>query len=109
MCAGNAKRTTEQYIIELYNINTNIQVIGQYINALTPILHKCLIDENEWYAAPANLLSGQGCPACKVRFLSDKFRKTHEQYVEELAIANPDVEVIGEYVNAKTNIYGNNF
>lgn len=104
MCAGNAKKTTEQYINELYVVNPNVKVIGQYINALTPILHKCLIDENEWYITPANILSGEGCPECKNRFLHHKFRKTHEQYVADLSVINPDIEVIGEYINSKTNI-----
>ena len=31
-------------------------------------------------------------------------KKTHEEYVEELKIKNPTVEVIGEYVGAKTKI-----
>lgn len=31
-------------------------------------------------------------------------RKTHEEYVEELKIKNPTVEVVGKYVDAKTNI-----
>ena len=31
-------------------------------------------------------------------------RKTHKEYVEEVAIKNPNVEVVGEYINAKTKI-----
>lgn len=31
-------------------------------------------------------------------------KKTHEEYVKELAIKNPDVEVIGQYIDAKTKI-----
>ena len=31
-------------------------------------------------------------------------RKTHEEYVEELKIKNPNVEVIGKYINANTKI-----
>jgi len=29
-------------------------------------------------------------------------RKTHEQYVAEVAIKYPDIEVIGEYINSST-------
>ena len=31
-------------------------------------------------------------------------KKTHEEYISELKIKNPDVEVIGEYINANTDI-----
>lgn len=31
-------------------------------------------------------------------------KKTHEEYVEELKIKNPDIEVIGTYVNSSTSI-----
>ena len=58
------RKTYEQYIEELKTLNSNIIVIGVYINALTPILHKCLIDGYEWYASPANILFGTGCPKC---------------------------------------------
>ena len=32
-------------------------------------------------------------------------KKTHEEYVSELAIKNPSIEVIGEYIDAKTCVY----
>ena len=35
-----------------------------YINASTPIRHKCLIDGYEWDATPGNILFGYGCPRC---------------------------------------------
>lgn len=104
MCAGNAKRTTEEYILELRDVNPNVSVIGQYINALTPILHKCNIDNNEWNAAPSNMLLGQGCPECKKKLLSQKFSKSHEKYVEDVLVVNSDIDVIGQYINAQTPI-----
>ena len=35
-------------------------------------------------------------------------KKTHKEYVDELKIKNPYVEVIGEYINANTNYCKNN-
>ena len=64
-CAGNIKRTHEEYVLEVYEKNQYIEVIGQYINANTPILHRCKIDGCEWYASPYNILTGKGCPQCK--------------------------------------------
>ena len=31
-------------------------------------------------------------------------KKTHEEYVEELKVRNPTVEVVGRYIDAKTKI-----
>lgn len=103
-CAGNAKKTTYDYINELKNINCDIEVVDEYINANTPILHRCKIDGNVWSAAPANILSGRGCPECKFRILANTFMKTHEEYVNELNIYNPDIEVVEKYLGASIPI-----
>ena len=92
-------KTHEQYVEELKEVNPNIVVLENYINSWTKILHKCLIDDNEWYVNPANTLSGNGCPKC-----AGNIRKTHDEYVEEVFKVNPDIMVIGQYVNARTPI-----
>lgn len=91
-------KTHEQYVSELAAINPNIVVIDKYINSYTKIKHLCLKCGNEWIVKPNDLLQGNHCPQCSTR------RKSHEQYVAELAIKNPNIEVIGQYVNANTNI-----
>lgn len=57
-------KTTKQFIIELGEVNQDIEIIGEYINTNTPILCKCKIDGNKWFATPSNLLRGTGCPLC---------------------------------------------
>lgn len=54
----------EQYVEEVAKINSNIIVIGTYVNNITPILHRCAICNNEWYTNPTNILCGCGCPKC---------------------------------------------
>ena len=103
-CAGNAKKTQEEYIQELSILNPDIEVVEQYIGALVPILHHCKIDGNDWYASPANILSGRGCPECKARILSDIFVNSHEPYVAEIAAINPNIEVLEKYINSHTPI-----
>lgn len=93
------RKTHAQYIEELKNLNSNIIVIDTYINAITPILHKCLIDEHEWYATPANILFGTGCPKC-----GGTIKKTHDEYVDEVFSINSNIEVIEQYINARTPI-----
>lgn len=58
------KKDNDQYIKELLEINNNIDVLEEYINAHTNIKHKCKTCHYEWYARPGNILSGKGCPVC---------------------------------------------
>ena len=57
-------KTHEQYVKEVNIINSDIEVIGTYVNAKTPILHKCKIDGYVWSVAPDSILHGYGCPKC---------------------------------------------
>lgn len=93
------RKTHEQFILEMNEINPNIEILGEYINAKTKILCRCKIDGCEWMADPDHLLRGHGCPVCarkKVKNTVHK-RKTHEEFVSSCDKWNPDIEVLGEY------------
>lgn len=98
------KKTHEEYVEELAIKNTNVEVVEKYINANTPILHRCVIHDILWKTTPSRALQGVGCEECRI----EKFRqircKTHEQYVKEVANVNPDIIVIGKYTDARTQI-----
>lgn len=98
-CGGNVRKTQEEYIREVLEINPNIEIVGKYIGANSKILHRCKTDGYEWYATPSNILKGIGCPKC-----SGKNKKTHEEYVTEVSDINPNIEVVGKYINNHTNI-----
>lgn len=98
-CANNIRKTHNEYVKEIILLYPNIKVIGTYISANTPILHKCLVDEYEWLAKPTNILCGKGCPKC-----GGTMQKSHEEYVYEVLQVNPDIEVVGMYINSKTPI-----
>lgn len=58
----NKLKTTEVYSAELST--RNIVVLGEYINSIIKILHKCNICETQWEATPGNIIRGTGCPKC---------------------------------------------
>lgn len=91
------KKTHEEYVDEVARINPNIEVVGTYINSYTPILHRCKIDGCEWSPIPNSIIQGCGCPECGKLNAATKRTKTHEQYVDEVAKINPDIEVVGVY------------
>ena len=58
------RKTTSEFIIELSNINPNIEVLGQYEGAYTPVQCRCIKCNHVWMAVPHNILTKSGCPNC---------------------------------------------
>lgn len=90
----------QSFIKKMNNINPNIEIIGKYVDDKTNILCRCKIDGHEWSPKPYNLRNGRGCHKCG---LKSKTRTT-EEFINIMKEVNPDVEIIGEYVNSYTNI-----
>lgn len=89
--------TFEQYVKELHEINPNVVCIGKYKNKATRTEHKCLVDGYIWDTIPSYLLSGRGCPKC-----ANQLPITNKIFRERIQEINPDIEVISDYINAKT-------
>lgn len=104
ICAGTKKKTHEQYIKEVAILNSNIEVIGYYAGNKTPILHKCTIDNYEWYAAPTNILKGKGCPKCGLERRVKSSTRTHKEFVNLLYKVNPNIEATSQYTKAKNKV-----
>ena len=98
------KKTHEEYVRELAIKNPNIQVIGKYAGANTPIEHYCINHNVFWSISPHNILNGKGCKECKREKVTYGQRKSHDKYIEELKVKNPLVEVVEQYVNSNTPI-----
>ena len=98
-CGGTLKKTHEEFIEEMKIKNPDIKILGKYINARTKIQCKCLIDRNIWDAKPNDLLKGHGCPKC-----GGVLRRTTKEFIEEMKIKNPNIEILGKYINNKTKI-----
>lgn len=103
-CARNIKRTQEQYKNDVREINPNINVVEKYINANTPILHKCLIHNITWKASPSSILNGCGCNMCGKDKLKESNSKSHEQYLAELKNIRSNIVPIERYNGANTSI-----
>ncbi|MCK8825490.1 hypothetical protein [Fuchsiella alkaliacetigena] len=77
-------------------------VLGDYVDAHTPIEMKCNICGNIWSPRPCNLLyKKSGCPECR----SNKLRRTQEEFeklVEEQG--NGEYEVLGEYTRSDEKV-----
>ena len=98
------RKTHKQFIIEMRQINSDIEILGQYITNKTKIECRCKICQHEWSATGSSLLRNHGCPRCKAIKNGIRSRKTHRQFIREMEIKNPNIEVLEKYVNAKTKI-----
>ena len=58
------RKTHEEYVKGVAEINPDIEVVDRYINDNTKIKHRCKRDGYEWYAKPNHILQGRGCPKC---------------------------------------------
>lgn len=87
-CGGCLKKTREEFVEEMKNINPKIEVLGDYVNSKTPILCKCKIDGYEWSPRPSDLLKHKGCPVCvgKVVLIGyNDFNINHPDLIKYLA------------------------
>ena len=73
-CLGLLRKTTEQFVNEVKQVNKLVDVVGEYINDNTPIMCKCKECGNIWEARPRNILKGCGCPKCKGKRISNAKR-----------------------------------
>lgn len=99
-CKGKAPLQPNEFTDRMSRVNPDIEITGNYKRSSEKIRCHCRICGHEWSATPGSLLAGHGCPSCANKANGARRRKSHDQYVAELAIANPNIDVIGRYENS---------
>lgn len=92
------RKTHDEFLEEMGVINPSIKIHSEYVNAKTKMECECLVCGNMWNTDPDHLLRGRGCPVC-----SGKMKKKYGDFIKELRSLNPNIEVVGDYINNKTN------
>lgn len=118
-CSVDRKRMThDDFIKNFYKKNdnaNNIEILSIYNGNKNKLICRCKIDGIIWFPTGGNLLSNHGCPSCGLKKLSNLFLKSHEQFVNEMTIINPQIEIIErykgshEYIKCKCLIDGEEF
>ena len=98
-CAGNARRTIEE--IRHILAERNITLLStEYINIHTKIKVMCNDCGHIWEAEPNALLNvGCGCPKCY-----GNIKKTHEEFMQEIAHLLDRYKILSEYQGANESI-----
>lgn len=60
----NSRKSADQFVKELAQINPNIELLTDYVKSSSKIKCRCKKDGFEWESTPNNLLRGHGCPKC---------------------------------------------
>lgn len=87
----NETKSKEQFVYEMSLINSDIEILGEYINTHTKIKCRCKKCDNVWYGFPANLLNkSAGCPKCSIsngeKTLLDTLQQLHVNYIPQYPI-----------------------
>ena len=98
------RQTHEQFEAKVASINPNISVEGRFIDTSSKITFRCKICGNLWKTSPSVIMQNSGCPKCAHKRIDDAKRKTHKQFIDELQIKNPSIQVVGSYTGNKNKI-----
>ena len=92
-----------EFIEKLNKYNPNIVLLGEYKNNKTKTLFKCLIHDTEWETTPSAIINAHlDCPKC--RKPKKNQNSTKQEFINKLNNIYDNIEVLGEYINARTNI-----
>jgi hypothetical protein len=58
------KKTQQDFIVQMQDVNNNIEVVGEYCGAHERVEVRCLLCGHIWRPQASSLVSGFGCPMC---------------------------------------------
>ena len=92
---GKPRKTHEQFVSQLKEVNPNIIVVGQYISTYTHIDVECDICHYRWKPTPHNLLTRKsGCPNCSKHKIY-----TETEVIDKLKTINNSIIHVGTFIN----------
>lgn len=93
----------DEFLRRLKNVNPSIIPLEKYNGIHQKILCRCMVHECNWKARPGELLKGHGCPQCYSERISNALRLSQEEFEDRLQKVNPNIVLVGKYVNASTH------
>ena len=98
-CKKVKKLTHDEQVAAIAKVNPNVEVLGQIINNGTKVLCLCKICSHKWKVTPNDLKNKHGCPKC-----AGVAKLLHDEQVAAINKVNPDIEVLGKIINARTKV-----
>ena len=98
------KKTQQEYIHQVADINPNITVLGVYNGNKIKIKHQCKICEHIWETKPLRIIQGHGCPECAKKQRPISKTMSHDNFVSRANMLYPDIDIIGKYLGTHNRI-----
>lgn len=96
------RKSHEDYVEDLYNVNPHLHIQSKYINARTKIKVQDDRCKHTWDVIPSTPLRGIGCPYC-----SRRRKRTYQEFIEDLYLINPNIDILTkeeDYINGSTKV-----
>lgn len=97
--------THEDFVNDVKKKHPHIDVIGRYRKMRMPIMFHCNIHDYDFEIMPMSILKSEhGCKYCAIDYVSERVRKTNDEFIKEVEGINPNTEIVGEYKTSHTKI-----
>jgi len=99
-------KEAEDFLKECQIKLPNIEIISPYVGCKKTISCRCRIDGTIWTSTPDTLLNSAsiGCPTCVRRATRERCAKSHNAFLEELKLVNPNILPLEEYKSGHEKI-----
>lgn len=94
-------KSHEVFVKELFEKNPNIKVVSKYTKAIEKIDCECKICGHIWSQVAYAVLYNGYCPECEK---TNSLKNKRESFISELSLVNPNVKIIGDYINNHTKL-----
>ena len=91
------KRTHEEFIKEISVLSPNTEILSKFNGVNKKIDCRCKACGHEWTTTAKCLLRKNGCPKCAIKYRANLKRKTHEFFIAQMILINPNIEILSEY------------
>lgn len=107
------KKTTEEFKKEVYDlVESEYEVVGEYINAKTPISIKHNICNYEYLVSPDNFKRGRRCPNCRrpnYHMNTEKFKEKVSELTKNEYVVLSEYVASNQYIILKHNKCGHKY
>lgn len=104
-CSNINFKSDSQFRKEVLRINSEVEILSEYINRKTLITCKCKCCGHIWETYPSSLLNNSKCPNCTKQKMRNLFGLSNDDFKKRIDKKyNGEYEVISDYVNVRTPV-----
>ena len=103
-CAGQYRRSAEDFRHEISRINPDLEIISNFQNTDSKITIRCRKCGETSVLNARSLLQGGGCKKCNYTKLHDDRVMTESIFLDRVAKIRPDIRITGNYICASKRI-----